>query len=142
MASRRSSQRAQIIAALNAAPLDRVRLMKTLFLFWHRAGEPSTGPFQFRPYLYGPCAFDLYSALEALDGEGLVVQAPHPDERWGRYYLTGAGMKVVARSQLGKTDVETIGEIANWAAAQSFRSLLDRVYREAPAFAAESVLRG
>ena len=142
MASRMSARREQILVALRAAPLDRVRLMKTLFLFWYRAGKPTTGPFKFRAYLYGPCAFDLYGTLEDLVGDGLVVQAPHAVERWGRYYLTEAGEKAAGQTQLTKKEAKAIAEIAKWAAARSFRSLLSRVYREAPGFATESVLQG
>lgn len=140
MTGRQSAQWDQILAALSAAPLDRVRLMKTLFLFWYRRGKPRSGPFRFRPYLYGPCAFDLYGALEDMEREGLVVQAPHPVQRWGRYYLTELGTKALALAGLTREDTEGIGEIANWAAMQGFRSLLEQVYREAPDYASESVL--
>jgi hypothetical protein len=39
----------QLVVALRAAPLDRIRLMKTAFLHWHRRGRPAEGPFTFRP---------------------------------------------------------------------------------------------
>lgn len=140
--STNSLQRAQILAALQTTPLDRVRLMKTIFLLWHRSGQPETGPFTFEPYLYGPCAFDLYAALEDMERRGLIVQAPHAISRWAPYHLTEEGSKAAAlNTDLDKAQRETIAEIASWTAAQSFRSLLDHVYREAPDYATQSILR-
>src|SRR3989442_8164544 len=69
--------------ALDAVPLDRVRLMKTAFLVWHKQGRPRSGPFAFEPYLYGPCAFDLYTSIEQLERRGEIVRAPHPVWRPG-----------------------------------------------------------
>src|SRR5262245_47808593 len=85
------TQNEQIFAALEVAPLDRVKLMKVLFLAWHRTGKSALGPFHFQPYLYGPCAFDLYSRLDGLETSGLVRQMPHPVARWSPYHLTEAG---------------------------------------------------
>jgi len=131
-------QEAQIIAALQAAPLDRIRLMKTIFLAWHRGGRRE-GPFHFQPYMYGPCAFDLYDALADMEQRGLVVQAPHPVNRWGDYYLTEAGKQAATAIP---SDVSLAMEpIARWASTQGFRPLLDAVYREAPEFASKSILR-
>src|SRR5262245_12129268 len=91
-------QQVQILTALSAEPLDRIRLMKTLFLAWYRNGCPETGPFTFEPYLYGPCAFDLYTVLEDLERRGLIAQAPHTSSRWARYHLTEAGRRAVEMS--------------------------------------------
>lgn len=136
-------RRDQVLAALSAAPLDRVRLMKTAFLVWHRNGRPADGPFDFRPYLYGPCAFDLYDALEILERRGRVARAPHIVFRWAPYHLTEAGRQAAARAvaRLGARRARELMDTARWAARQSFRSLLARVYEEAPDFAASSLLR-
>lgn len=135
-------QEAQILSALEAAPLDRIRLMKTLFLVWHRSGRPTRGPFKFQPYLYGPCAFNLYSALENMRQRRLVAQAPHPINQRAPYFLTEAG-KSAARSISALSDTEraTIQSTARWAARQRFLSLLEQVYQEAPDYAVNSVVR-
>ncbi|MDA2926330.1 hypothetical protein MYX78_03690 [Acidobacteria bacterium AH-259-G07] len=134
-------QEAQILVALQAVPLDRIRLMKTLFLIWYRAGQPATGPFQFEPYLYGPCAFDLYRALDEIEGGGLIVQTPEPFGRHGRYFLTETGKtKVASQRLLDDEQCRQIASVARWAANQNFRSLLNQVYKEAPEFASRSVL--
>lgn len=131
----------QILTALQAAPLDRIRLMKTVFLVWHRSGRPQTGPFHFQPYLYGPCAFDLYTALEDMEHRGLIAQTPHPISRWASYYLTGAGKAEASRLTLECAQHVIIADIARWAATQTFRSLLNQVYQEAPDYASNSILR-
>jgi len=136
-----AAQETQILVALQAAPLDRVRLMKVLFLVWYRSGCPEDGPFTFDPYLYGPCAFDLYEALGRITARGLIVQAPQPLTRWAAYHLTEAGRQSAASCSIADHQRAAISELAPWAAAQSFRSLLDAVYREAPEFAVSSVFR-
>lgn len=115
--------------------------MKTLFLVWYRGGRPQDGPFRFQPYLYGPCAFDLYAALEEMRRDGLIAQAAHPVSRLGRYFLTERGRNEASNMTLDADIRRTIAETAQWAAQQSFRSLLDEVYGEAPEYAAQTVLR-
>jgi len=136
-------QQAQILAALAAAPLDRIRLMKTLFLAWHRSRRPPDWPFVFQPYLYGPCAFEVYGALKDMQADGLIVQPPHPVSQWAPYHLTQAGRRSApaAGDILGQGVHQMIRDISRWAGAQGFRSLLTAVYQEAPDFAVNSVAR-
>lgn len=54
------------LAAAHQRPLDRIRLMKSLFLTWHRTERRLKDFYEFTPYLYGSCSFDLYRELEAL----------------------------------------------------------------------------
>lgn len=112
-------------------------LMKTLFLVWYRSGRPATGPFVFKPYHYGPCAFELYDTLASLQEERLITTTPH---RWGRYYLTEHGRNSEAPVQLPQPEEKRITETAQWAAKQSFSSLLRHVYSEAPEYASCSVV--
>jgi len=136
-------KQAQVLIALQAVPLDRIRLMKTLFLTWHRSGRPSPQSFDFIPYLYGPCAFDLYEVLKELGQQGLVIQPPLQSPKWAPYYLTDGGKQATSEAVMfieqGQRDM--IQQIARWAAQQSFRSLLDTVYAEAPDYAVSSILR-
>jgi len=122
-------KQAQIMLALKASPLDRIRLMKTLFLVWLRRGKPSAGPFTFEPY--------LYATLREMESEGLIVQAPHTVYSRAPYYLTTKGQGLAAGLQADST----IEEVALWAAEQDFQSLLNQVYKEAPEFASRSVCR-
>lgn len=134
------AQRGQVLAALRAAPLDRVSLMKTLFLAWYRTGKRVDSPFKFSPYLYGPYSLELYAVLDEMQVGGLLVQSAHAVGRRGKYHLTQAG-KLAANTDQSISGAlkTTIGEIASWASAQSFYTPLQQVYREAPEFATQSI---
>lgn len=134
-------RQAQILVALDAAPLDRIHLMKTIFLYWHRSGRPSDGPFEFKPYLYGPCAFDLYRALDFLVFHRFAIQLPHQPEKAVPYYITALGRKAMRRIALPEDERETIKKIARNVAGLDLKALLTAVYREAPDFASKSLLR-
>lgn len=138
-----TTKRDTLLVALDAAPLDRLRLMKTAFLTWDRAGRPKSGPFHFEPYMYGPCAFDLYTTLNELLRERLIARVPSQIFKWADHYLTEAGRREAARAalRLGERQSARLRDIAVWARRQPFRALLERVYTEAPDFAKKSVLR-
>jgi hypothetical protein len=138
-----TAKRDTLLVALNAAPLDRLRLMKTAFLAWHRAGRPRSGPFNFEPYMYGPCAFDLYTTLSELLQQRLVARVPSPVFKWADHYLTDAGRREAVQSarRLGDRQTGRLNDIAVWASKQPFRELLEHIYAEAPDFATKSVLR-
>jgi hypothetical protein len=132
-----------ILVALSGAALDRIRLMKTLFLVWYRSDDGEHGPFYFEPYLYGPCSFEVYRELDKLQSRGLIVQAPHPIAQRSRYHLTAAGRRVAdtAAEQLGAKLSRELRDTARWSAELSFGSLLSAVYSEAPEFVARSIAR-
>lgn len=135
-----SLQEAQILVVLHAARLDIIRLMKTLFLYWYRNGQPKDGHFHFEPYIYGPCAFDLYTTLEDMQRKGLITYDRSFKNRWPQYYLTGRGeeevMKLPSHQQSKRLE-----NLARWAEKQSFKSLLNKVYNEAPEYATRSIFR-
>lgn len=135
-----------ILLALRYKPLDRVRLMKALFLFWWHHKDRLEGFFTFQPYLYGPCSFEVYRVLEVLEQKRLIVQLPQPIQEWSPYYLTPRGEREAekAKARLAEESPElaeafrsTVEEVARL----SFRNLLRRVYGEAPEYATRSVIR-
>ena len=132
-----------ILAILEIAPLDRIRIMKALFLLWRRARE-IRGFFQFEPYLYGPCSFEVYAVLEKLEEEGLIVQLPHPIPQWAKYHLTERGRDQANRAveEIDRELRHQLEEITREVSRLSFYDLLKRVYDEAPEFAENSVLKG
>lgn len=138
------SKNSWILLALRATPLDRIRLMKTLFLVWYRRGQHIPDFFEFQPYLYGPCSFEVYSTLDGLSAERLIVQAPHPVQQWANYYLTQRGKAAAEEAAKGAPPAlrDQLQKVAQEVARLSFRELLRQVYREAPEFAAHSVLGG
>jgi len=133
-----------ILLALRRTPLDRIHIMKTLFLIWHRSGRKIADYFEFVPYLYGPCSFEVYSALESLQADGLIVQPPHPTPQWVNYYLTERGKKK-AEEVTNRASPETlrfIETVAEEISQLGFNELLRKVYTEAPDFAINSMFRG
>jgi hypothetical protein len=66
-----------VLLVLRKAPLDRIRIMKALFLIWYRSGKSIPDFFSFEPYLYGPYSLEVYAALKNLVDADLAVQPPH-----------------------------------------------------------------
>ena len=133
-----------ILLMLREVALDRIHIMKGLFLIWHRSGRKITGFFKFEPYLYGPCSFEVYSELETLQADGHVVQATHPIPKWVNYYLTEKGRIVAAEAEERATSksLEFIKAVVQETSKMSFYELLQKVYTEAPDFAVNSMFRG
>jgi hypothetical protein len=137
------SKQEWLLLLLREQALDRIRLMKALFLIWQRSNRNIKDFYEFVPYMYGPCSFNLYRDLDAAENQRLLVQAPHPVSRWAPYFLTATG-KAIADSAASKVDSKTmglIGSIAEEVQSLPFFELLRRVYAEAPEFAIKSVAR-
>ncbi len=132
-----------ILLALRKKPLDRIRIMKTLFLLWHRSGRNIRGYFHFEPYLYGPCSFDVYTELNQLMKEGAIVQPVYPIQQWAPYYLTPKGLRLAekARKRVEPEKRKQIEQIVEEISQIGFYELLRRVYSESPDFARNSLLR-
>jgi uncharacterized protein YwgA len=132
-----------ILAMLRISPLDRIHIMKALFLLQRRAGE-IPDYFHFEPYLYGPCSFEVYDVLTALEREGLVVRPLHPVPHWAAYYLTERGRREAEEAvrDLDQQLREHLEAVTGEVGQLGFRELLRRVYDEAPEFTVNSVLKG
>jgi hypothetical protein len=133
-----------VLLLLRAKPMDRIHLMKALFLFWNRSGRNIPGYFRFEPYLYGPCSFEVYSLLDDLCAQQLIVQLPHPVERWAEYYLTVRG-RAAAEGAAKSADPQIrlqLEQVAEEVSRLALSELLRRVYEEAPEFSVNSVMRG
>jgi hypothetical protein len=132
-----------ILAMLRVSPLDRIHIMKALFLLWKRVGE-IPDYFHFEPYLYGPCSFEVYEVLATLEKECLVVRPLHPMPQWVAYYLTERGKKEAERAirELTPELIQKLEEITREVSQLGFYELLRRVYEEAPEFAVNSVFKG
>jgi len=132
-----------ILAILRISPLDRIHIMKALFLLWRRVGE-IPDYFHFEPYLYGPCSFEVYDVLAAMEKEGLIVQPSHPMPQWANYYLTERGRKEAEHAirEIDPELRERLETVTREVSRLGFYALLERVYDEAPEFAVNSVMRG
>ena len=124
-------------------PLDRIRVMKSLFLLSQE--EPRLSKtFKFEPYLYGAVSFDVYTELDALQRSGLIATTKEfQNDQWNRYFLTHKGVseaQATAR-RIPKTIVGRIERIKKYTTSKQTYELLKEVYAKYPNFAAKSVIR-
>jgi len=133
-----------ILLVLKQASLDRIHIMKAAFLIWHRSGRNIPDYFEFIPYLYGPCSFEVYSVLGDLQTDGFILQPPHPLPRWVNYHLTDKGKREAeqATKRTPHDTLRVIGQVCKEISHLGFFGLLQRVYAEAPDFAVNSMFRG
>ena len=115
--------------------------MKALFLIWHRSGRNIPNYFNFEPYLYGPCSFEVYSVLKILETSGFIVQAPHPRPQWVNYFLTARGKEEAekAKEKASPDTLRVIEKVSHEVSQLSFYELLRKVYAEAPDFTNNSI---
>lgn len=132
-----------ILLILKISPMDRIHIMKTLFLIWHRTGRKLSDYFKFEPYLYGPCSFEVYKELRNLETEGLIIQPPHSIPEWINYYLTQKGRLEAEKiyNNASPEIRENIEKIVKEVSQLSFWELLHKVYKEAPDFAINSIFK-
>lgn len=132
-----------ILLILKVKPLDRIHIMKTLFLIWYRSPKKIPDYFHFEPYHYGPYSLEVYSELRNLLVHNLIVQPSHPIQQWANYYLSDSGrIKAETISEnIDTTLISLIDSTVEETSKFSFFELLEKVYREAPEFAVNSVIK-
>ena len=138
-----------ILCAYHGAPagLDPVRVQKGMFLFARSEGVPPDEQYTFRPYDYGPMSAGIYNDLDDLVSQGLLEQHPVSGKSWSRYTVTDQGRSVAGERLLTltaepeKENARRLYEIKQEIAGVSFSELLERVYREHPDMAVNSVFR-
>lgn len=132
-----------ILAILRKSPLDRIHIMKSLFLIQHRSKEPLGDFFHFEPYYYGPYSLEIYSQLRSLLDRGLITQPPHQTPQQAKYYLTALG-RIEAEDAIRKFSpylAALLEEVVEEISGLSFMNLLRKVYREAPESASRSIVK-
>jgi uncharacterized protein YwgA len=121
--------------------IDPIRIMKGLFLFKMKFGERLAGFYEYKPYLYGPCSFEIYNDLLKFQLEGIVAEYSLPSSRWNYYKLTEKGEARVREMQDVPADLlRELEAIKQKVTGLSFINLLKEVYREYPEFAKKSVV--
>lgn len=123
--------------------MDRIHIMKALFLIWHRKGRQIPNYFKFEPYLYGPCSLEVYSVLETLEKEEFIYQPIHSPSQWVEYYLTNKGKEEAEKiyRNVSFEIKETVEKIVKELSKLNFFQLLRKVYTEAPDFAINSIFK-
>jgi uncharacterized protein YwgA len=122
--------------------LDRIRVMKGMFLFAQSGIPRQTERYEFVPYDWGPFSRDVYTDLEALQSDGLLVAVPE-GSRYAAYRVTDAGRQRAEHVQptLPADATRRLGEIKATVTSKSFLELLEYVYERHSAFAQRRRLR-
>jgi hypothetical protein len=124
-------------------PLDRIRIMKGLFLLSQEAPRLAK-LFNFEPYLYGAIDFDVYTELESLEKEGLAKTTNESsNDRWDRYLLTNRGISEAQRveKRIPNTVRDEVARIKRYVTSKQTYELLKEIYAKYPSFAKKSVIR-
>lgn len=122
--------------------IDPIRIMKGLFLFKMEFKEKLKDFYEYNPYLYGPCSFEIYRDLTELQLKGIVDSYSPPSYRWSYYRLTEKGHKW-AKSLIKGAPIEFLERLKTIKikiTSLSFLDLLREVYKKYPDYAQNSVI--
>jgi len=126
--------------------IDPVRIMKGMFLLAENARErwlSDDSYYEFEPYYYGPCSFEIYSDLDELKAKGLIMGNRVAGESWNRYSVTEKGKEFArkVKRELTPDLVKYIKKVRDFVSSVTFRQLLTAIYRSYPKYAAKSVFK-
>lgn len=122
--------------------IDPIRIMKGLFLFGMKFKDKLKDFYDYKPYLYGPCSFEIYNDLLDLQLKGLLDEYPPPLSRWSYYRLTEKGQEK-ASTLIKDIQPELLAQleaIKIKVTSLSFLELLREIYKEYPKYAQNSVI--
>jgi uncharacterized protein YwgA len=123
----------------NLELISPIQIMKGLFLIQQELKPEDF--YEFEPYLYGPCSFEVYQDLELLTKERFITQIPSRG-RWFYYKITPLGRDKI--EDISKTMDEKIAqgilEIKKFIARKSIFELLQYVYSKYPEYAKNSII--
>lgn len=124
------------------AEIDPIRIMKGMFLFSQEAGSKLGNFYQFEPYHYGPCSFDIYRDLDSLEAASLIRRTQATGQLWSYAEPTASGAEQA--SELAKsapTDLMALlVEQKKFVMSLPFAALLRAVYEKHPRFATRSIV--
>jgi hypothetical protein len=143
----RSSWLLLLLALRDATePLDPVRLQSGMFLLSRHDGVPAAQTYDFDAADSGPFASAIDHDIADLEERGLVFRDQVAGYTWSEFIATRQGL-VHAQDLVSGMDEGQLDTLRHLAAVKtdvlslSFRDLLDRLLREYPAFARNSVFR-
>ena len=120
--------------------IEPIQVQKTLFKLAHEAGLPESERYEFRPYNWGPCSFEIYDDLDSLQADGLIEAVP-TGQGWSAYRIIAKGDQRTKelRDVASADHLASLDSTREWVTSRTFRRLLTDVYREYPAFAEQSL---
>jgi DNA-binding PadR family transcriptional regulator len=114
-------------------PMSPLQLMKSIFLYAQE--EKPKDFYEFIPYLYGPCSFDVYTDLKLLEVSGYI--ASYTTHRgWSFFGITSEGEKYLLSN---KKILQKLDKIKGMILSKPFIELLKYVYSIYPEFAQNSI---
>ena len=124
--------------------LDRIHIMKGMFLFQEEHSPPSEVNYRFRPYDYGPFTSEIYDDLTALKAEGHLraFEDGFAPGRERYYRVSASGREYLQRVAFDDEHEQVVLSVRREISGLNFHDLLKRVYRAHPASAARSIARG
>jgi len=122
--------------------IEPIQIQKTLFKFAMESQAPEGEKYQFMPYNWGPCSFEIYDDLAVMRNEGLIEFIP-TGQGWNLYHLTEAGsnLRTKLRKEASPIILEMLDKARNFVITRDFRTLLSDIYKEYPVYAVESMFR-
>jgi len=122
------------------ALMSSIQIMKSLFLVKNELNLRDF--YEFEPYLYGPCSFEVYTNLIILSDEKLIDEVKTPFS-WNYYKTTPKGSEIAKHisSKIDKNLVKKMQEIKKLVLGMNFIELLEYVYKKYPESAINSIFR-
>ena len=119
--------------------IEPVQIQKLMFMFAQETKVPEAEAYEFVPYNWGPCSFDIYADMDNFINSGSVERVP-TGRGWSRYGLTADGRASVRqlRKSADKANLNGLNGWRKWVTGQSFQSLLNSVYEKYPSYAVAS----
>ena len=114
-----------------------------MFLFANESDAGRGEVYEFVPYNWGPCSFDIYGDLDHLLAHGLVERVPVPGTNWCKYQRSTRGDVRAQNTATGATPahVAQIATIRQKVTGMAFGQLLDSIYAAYPEYASKSLFR-
>ena len=133
------NKREWLLIALNPR-MAPIQAQKSLFKFAMESGAPARECYQFIPYNWGPCSFEIYDDLGQLRADGLIEFEP-AGPGWNSYHVTESGSGIVdeLRRRAEPKLLTKMDDIRQWVAVRTFDRLLRDVYSQYPEFAERSL---
>ena len=130
-----------LLLAIGNTVIEPIQLQKLMFLFAQESTVPTDEKYDFVPYNWGPCSFEIYDDLEAFFNAGLIERYHIAGKRWCRYALTTDGRSHLRKRllRLSRPNRLKMYNRRRWVKNQSFEDLLHAVYRQYPEYATRSV---
>jgi len=122
--------------------MEPIQIQKTLFKFAMESDAPNEEKYDFVPYNWGPCSFDIYPDLERLRAEGLI-ELEASGRGWDAYKPTTQGLEQMdkLRQTASANVLLEIDAAREYVRSRGFKKLLSDVYKQYPDFATKSLFR-